>query len=388
MRGDEIMKFSSTRVSVNCSNGARFASRLIQADINVFDVIISNDNVSLKVDDSQLSALISIAEELGYQVQILEQYGANGFLKKCLISLPYAVTIMVTVVLGFVSSMYVFDIRVETANGVPNYEVRRVLEENNIVGVMPKSKIDGRLIEQLLLDSIPEINFATVYVDGISLCVSLVQSDTTEGTVKQKTLISTADGIVSRVMVRSGTAVVEAGMSVKAGDELIAGYHICDNTPTDDIEEGEKIECEADGEVYGTVYHHKRIVIPKNIMYMQATGAKKSIRELYLGNWRIGKVHKVPYETYQLTRTEQLTNNLLPIKYVNYTYYEYERIAMDKSTYIDRIFGDIIRDISANMPAGGRILSSHHELKSTAMGEVLDVHCEVEQRLDNGGYDY
>ena len=123
-------------------------------------------------------------------------------------------------------------------------------------------------------------------------------------------------------------------------------------------------------------------------MYMQATGAKKSIRELYLGNWRIGKVHKVPYETYQLTRTEQLTNNLLPIKYVNYTYYEYERIAMDKSTYIDRIFGDIIRDISANMPAGGRILSSHHELKSTAMGEVLDVHCEVEQRLDNGGYDY
>ena len=382
------MKYSSIKVKILCANGASFVSSIIANDIKVSDVDISAKYISLTIEDDKFPNLMNLADELGFEVKVISNYGIKGIINKSLISLPYVVTLIVTVGMSFVASLFVYDVRIVTTNGLPNYEVERILVANGIEGVMPKNKIDKKLIEQLILEGIPEVNFATVYIDGISLLVSLVQTELPDSSVTHDSLVSTADAIVTRVVVRSGTPLVEAGDRINTGDELIAGYHVCDNTPTDDIEEGEIVPCEADGEVYGTVYHHKRIVVPEQALYMQATGAKKTVTEIYIGGLRIGKSHKIPYGNYQVTHTEQLIYNLLPIKYVKYTYYEYKETVMDKGVYIDKVLGDMNRDISANMPVGARITSSSHEIKTTALGSFLDVYYEVEQRLDNGGYNY
>ena len=382
------MKYSSVKVKVDCSNGSRFVSLLIANDIKVNNVELSETGAILIINDNDYIKLVSIADELAFKVKIISNYGIKGIIKKSLISLPYVVTLCVTIIMGFIGSLFVYDVRVITANGNSNYAVEKILVDNGIVGVMSKISIDKKHLEQIVLDNIPEVNFVTVYIDGISLCVNVVQSELPDSSGSHDTLVSTTEGIVSRVMVRSGTPLVKEGDRVSVGDELIAGYHICDNTPTDDIEEGEKVPCEADGEVYGTVYHHKRIVIPEKTLYIQYTGNKKTYTELFLGNMRVGKAHSVPFNQYQVARSEEKTYNLLPFKYVTYTYYEYKQVVLEKSIYIEKVLSDINKEISSEMPAGARIISSHHELKGVSTGEVLDVFYEVEQRLDNGGFDY
>lgn len=382
------MILSSVRCRVNCRNGGRFITRLTAREIAVRDLEITDTYISLIVKCKQLALVKSVALEYGYDLVVERYYGLKGLFTKGLVFLPYTMTVILTSILTIIASCYVYNLDVSTVDGNRCYEVEHFLVEQGFGGILPKTKIDTKSVEQLVLTNMTNVNFATCYIDGMSLKVTVSVNEEGKLTEKSSSLTAITDGVVSRVIVRGGTPLVNEGDRVKIGQELIAGYHIADNTPTDGEENGEKIECIADGEVYGIVYYQKRLVIPSQAVYMQATGRKKMIRQVYLGDWRIGKEHKKPFEHYQCTRTVSKMINILPFTFETFTYYEYSEQILDRESYIEKVLTDTRKSVMDSMPIDGKIMKETHKIKNVDNSEILYIYIEVEQRLDNGGNNY
>lgn len=382
------MILSKTTFKIKCKNGSRLISRFVSNKIKLTNVIITDIDITFTINNKYISKVTNIANDFGYKLEIISSSGMQGLLKKCFVVLPFTITIIIMSTLTFVMSLFVFNVKVFAVDNSECNQIYNYLYSNGYDKVLFKGDIDLKKLENDLLNNIPSINFVTCYIDGISLKVNISKGNIPNEKPKGESLVANYEGMVTRVMVRSGTPLVKEGEIVKVGQELIGGYHLIDNNPTDDSDGEEKVECSADGEVYGIVYHHKRVYLPDKFVYMQKTGKSKVIREMFIGNLRIGGSHKIPYEHYQYVKNEEYFMNILTIKFVTYTYYEYSAISMDKNAYIDKIVLEANQDIIENMPIGSKIIKTQYLEKNIEGKNVLDIFIEVEQRLDNGGYNY
>ena len=106
--------------------------------------------------------------------------------------------------------------------------VEAVLEVASEVGLYPgvqRRNVDRHEVQKALLLRIDELSWATVRMSGTmavieaTLRMGLDPSSTRPGDV-----VAARDGIVERMMVLSGHALVAPGDTVKRGDILISGF--------------------------------------------------------------------------------------------------------------------------------------------------------------------
>lgn len=119
-----------------------------------------------------------------------------------------------------------------TGAGAYAGEVRTFLLEENISAGRLISAIDLNTLEQKLTYRLPRVAWVRIYRQGLTLHI-----DITEGMPQPLTaddgqngdLIAARDGVIASVSVYAGTAAVQPGDTVKAGDVLIYGYERREN---------------------------------------------------------------------------------------------------------------------------------------------------------------
>lgn len=381
------MILSKVRLCVKGSNRTRLINKLNNEHIVLYD-LQSDSTTTFYISEKDFKKVKEYADLFGVEIEIIGKKGLSRLLKQSYKHLPYVVAVVMCMITLFVSTQFVYNVKVESDSQVYANKVQQLLKENNLGGRLPKNKIDLKSIENLILSNMQEVTFATCYIDGFSLMVKIVAQDLPKPSVTKKDLQSNYDAIVTRVIVRSGTSEVAVGERVKAGDILIGGYHIADNTPSDGEENGEVFEVAADGEVYGRVYTHKRFVIPKQNFTFVKTGAYKTKRQLGFNNLAIIKAGKSPYEYYDLATTSVNLFGILPIKVTSYKYYELKRVQIAQDAYIENLKNKFDREFIAEQNINSKIISKNYELKEIEGVKYLDIFYETERRIDNGGYNY
>lgn len=148
---------------------------------------------------------------------------------------------------------------------------------------MFKEKINGQALEENLRLAFPDISWVSVRVEGTSLIVNLeemlsYESDTTYENVRY--LCSDADGVIVRMVTRSGTPKVTVGDEIHPGDVLIDGKIELMN---DSMEVYEERVVGADGDVYAEVTKHYEKV------YYYEKISEKYGRASYSGTLSLGK---------------------------------------------------------------------------------------------------
>lgn len=97
------------------------------------------------------------------------------------------------------------------------------------LGVQPgasKSALDLRAIEDALVASVPDVKFCQARIRGVTLTLKAQQAQSAPDTLSLDppgSLYARCDAVVERVQVLSGSAAVQRGDTVRAGDLLIAG---------------------------------------------------------------------------------------------------------------------------------------------------------------------
>ncbi len=381
------MILSKIKVAIIGSNRTRLINKLKNENIPIY-YLKTEESTTFWVKQNDLKKLKEFADLYGVQLEVVKTSGVAGSLEKIIKNLPYIAAVIICFVMLIISTQYVYNVKVEAQNDVYANKVELLLRENNIFGTIPKGKINLNEVENLILSNLSEVSFATCYIEGFSLKIKIVANDNPKQTEEKKNLHSDFDAVVTRIMVRSGTGEVAVGQRVKAGDVLIGGYHIADNTPSDGEENGDIIEVVADGEVYGKVYTHKRFVIPEQAYTFVKTGKSKIKRQIGFNKLAVIKSGKVPYEFYEVATTNIKLFGLLPLNITTYEYFELQKVQIEQNTYIENLKNKCDSEFIASLNLDAKLLVKNYEIKEVEGIKYLDIFYETEQRIDNGGYNY
>lgn len=288
------------------------------------------------------------------------------------------VGLMLGLAIVFFASQFVYKVEIDGDNRY-NGVIERLLIDSGISGVVYKGKLDTNALELKIVECIPEVTNATVYINGAVLKVNTVTNETPSVPIGANArVLSAYQAIVTRIYVSSGTANVSVGDSVKKGDTLIEG-HI--NTNKEDYQEpsdAKYVPVEAKGEVFGKVYYHKRLILSDSAVISEYTGNTETRRDLYIGNMRIGKAHKKPFENYSSNVSYETIGFILPIKVVTTVYRETTERIVTREEYREWLLEKANDELLSQMPMDA-VISDKEIIE---IGDTIDIYYEAEHRID------
>lgn len=336
------------------------------------------DYIEFNIKSNDYVAVTAILNAFSIDFQRVSYYGGARTIDIIKRRAFMIVGLMVGLAIVFFASQFVYKVEIDGDNRY-NGVIERLLIDSGISGVVYKGKLDTNDLELKIVECIPEVTNATVYINGAVLKVNTVTNETPSVPIGANArVLSAYQAIVTRIYVSSGTANVSVGDSVKKGDTLIEG-HI--NTNKEDYQEpsdAKYVPVEAKGEVFGKVYYHKRLILSDSAVISEYTGKTETRRDLYIGNMRIGKAHKKPFENYSSNVSYETIGFILPIKVVTTVYRETTERIVTREEYREWLLEKANDELLSQMPMDA-VISDKEIIE---IGDTIDIYYEAEHRID------
>lgn len=197
--------------------GAQF-SRIIR---------LTRRRISVTCGMKSARILISLSEKYHIGHQIIEIRGLPMLLQKLKrrATITAAFAVMALLSGYFLSHIWSVDIRLLRGNALPD-NVQSTLSDAGIFAGAYGKTVDTALAA-LKLTALDGCAHASVHRDGISVIAEIACEEQSPGLYElsnPRDLVAACDGVVSSVNVKSGTAMVAPGHTVKKGQVLISGY--------------------------------------------------------------------------------------------------------------------------------------------------------------------
>ena len=302
-------------VRIEGLNQNRLLAEIMKSSLAVTDIEKQNPRtVRMTVAKKDLRTLTEKAENLGFTVAA-ERYTGFAAVLKCMV--PYlaaVITLVACIALYAFSQTLVWRVEISGNSKVDSVVIERLLAQNGAKSGAKKSTLDARMLESVLRghEGIAE---ASIHVKGTTLKVFVAESlEPDDGAnATRKYITADYDAEITRITVRSGTALVKVGQRVLKGTPLISGDII--GTGGEVIKEGN-----ADGEVYGKVVIKESIAVMLRGERAVRSGRIKRSTVLSIFGLNIGKRS----DKFEIADTEQAVACLapLPIKVTTVTAYE------------------------------------------------------------------
>ena len=207
----------------------------------------------------------------GTQIRILKRVGLPFLLFRYRKHRFFAIGILAAFLFLMVMSRFVWSVEISGNHQYSTQLLTKFLAEEQIGYGVRKREIDCENAEVLLRNHFPDITWVSVRLSGTKLYVA-VQERLPAGNAGEESALVASDlvtevaGEVTSVLVRRGTALVQAGDEVEAGTVVVSGI-----IPIQD-DSGETVSydlCAADADV----------TIHTTLPYEDHFSAKKQVRE-------------------------------------------------------------------------------------------------------------
>lgn len=206
------------------SNPERLINIALTRGIYIWDLKQREETLQLRIRSSAFKALQSIAEENGYEWEIIEKRGLPFYktvMKRRMGLLGGAVLFLL--VLYFMSS-FVWFIDVTGNDKVNEKTIIAAAARNGIYSGAAKWGFSANTVERAILREIPQLTYIQCDVRGVKVRIKVVEKilpgDEVTGPCH---IVAAKDGIVEDILVLEGQANVKVGQVVGTGDILISG---------------------------------------------------------------------------------------------------------------------------------------------------------------------
>lgn len=128
-------------------------------------------------------------------------------------------------ILIMISSGMIWQIRIDNADKSAG-EIRRFLNEARITAGRLKHTVSMTDLREQLMLRVPDLAYVAIGYEGSRLvlaCQPSLEGEEREIPGRALDIIAEQDGVITRIVVESGTPVVTIGQTVRAGDVLIRG---------------------------------------------------------------------------------------------------------------------------------------------------------------------
>ncbi len=274
--------------------------------------------------------------------------------------------IIISIVLAFFASSRIWFVKVRGCEKVSEESVLQLLES---YGLKSGASVSGEELDEMekrLMQDISDISWVGISRRGVNIYAYIKESsELPESTPidKPADVIALKDGVVEKVTVLQGRAVVTQGQTVRAGDVLISGELIYQDLPYQYIY--------ALGDVQARIWYSGERKISLVQSETVRTGNTAVVRTMRIFGQDIPLDGENPFASYEVESREQDVMNLgIPVTIITQTYYETEEreysITQEEALELGK--SDLEQELSAQIPQDAEILRTQSSVKA-AVGE-------------------
>ena len=235
--------------------------------------------VTMTVRRTGLSRLEELAQRVDCEVAVKGRRGFPEFVRGFRSRYAFLVGLALALCAVGVLSMFVLTVEITGNETVSDGVIHRQLQR---FGVHPGAfgpGLDRRQIEQEILLELPELSWMSINLSGTRVEVQVREAQKAPERVDESIfhhVVSTADGIITRVEAELGDAVVKEGDIVGTGEILISGTVTLEPPKYSDLPP-RYYDVHARGRVWARTWRTVTAVIPEEVMMKTYTGTEDSV---------------------------------------------------------------------------------------------------------------
>lgn len=219
--------FGCVRVRLTGGSPERFFNLCGSVGIEIWDVSFINGDYEFFIKIRDFFSCRPFVKKSKVRLRIIKKFGLPFFLHNNKNRKLWAAGFLGFFIFLYALSLFVWDIDYRGNTAYTDDVLEHFLESMNVACGVRKQTISCEELETALRNKFEGITWVSARLSGTRLYIHIKENEVMlEIPVKDETpgdLVASEDGIISSIVVRSGTAVVKAGDVVKKGQVLVSG---------------------------------------------------------------------------------------------------------------------------------------------------------------------
>ena len=371
------------QASIPKTNAERFLNILANQEIKAYRFCVKGERCCFRIDKNAYRLLLPVARKTKAYPRIHKKCGGYYIFKKMLQHTGLYLGMLCFGLLLYILSLFIWDIEFSGNQIHTEAQLLRFLNESGIGFGCRSDRVDCAGLEAEIRKEYSDISWVSVEIRGSRMMVRIREAAFRD-TVSDKNapdshITATQNGIITKLIVRTGTPVVKVGDSVKAGDILIEGAVNTVNE-YDELIQSEAVCADGDVSLKADLSYSDRI--PLSFVMKKMTGEEKKGYSLSIFNKKIfSYIPSIPYERYDIITTTvnwKISKNLyLPVSHDTISCREYEEneAIYSSSQLAELSYRRYLETIERYLESGYQLTEDNVEL------QIVDDECVLQGTL-------
>lgn len=327
-----------------------FLNYLIRNKIYVYNVNrIEKTKIQFNIDRENFKRLKKIYRSNKFNIKVKKQTGIPFIAKRIYTYRGMVICAIISLIILMSTSQFVTDVYITAPEGIDKAALKKELYIQGVKPGVYKKSIDRKVIRDNIMGKFNQIAYVSINVKGTNIFVNITKKDESQNSQENSNycnIIATKDGIIEKVVPRSGEALVEEGDIVKKGDVLVNGA----NTT-------------ALPEVWATTFYEAK----KSSNYIdiknQRTDNKKKVYTISFYDKKYKILRNIKYKDYEIenkTHELKIGDYKFPVKIIVSTFYEVKKVEnkIDVEKIKEELSTAVLKELDYTIPVSARIVDS------------------------------
>lgn len=370
-------------VTIEGLNLEKFINNLAKNKIYIFNIKrISETKIEAYVYKDDVKELISIYRKSNYNLKIKKSVGLPFFMKRVYKRKTLLFGGVLSLLILLFLTTFITNVYIDCPEGIDKKELRREIYECGLKPGTNKYIINKKDIRDSILYKFNSVAYISINIQGTSAFVDIVKKaeEPKENSKINCNIIAKKDGIIEKVIPRSGESLIKKGDIVKTGDVLIAGGNLI-----------------AKGEVWAKTFYEITEKVEYTNKSKYRTGKNKKIFKIKLYNKEFITNKDIHYKEYDVKTKDfkiKYKNFEFPIQVQVDTFYEVNIKKNDKdlNAIKNTLKSKALKKMDYLLPVQARIIDKNENynvekniLKFTVIIQTLENIGKYEQ-VEGGTY--
>ena len=335
-------------VTVEGLDTESFLNYLIRNKIYVYNVNrMEKSKIQFNIDRNNYKKLKKIHRSNKFKIKVKKQTGIPFIAKRIYTYRGMVICAIISLIILMSTSQFVTDIYITAPEGIDKTALKKELYIQGVKPGVYKKSIDRKIVRENIMGKFKQIAYVSINVKGTNIFVNITKKDESQNSDENSNycnIIAQKDGIIEKIVPRSGEAIVQEGDIVKKGDVLINGA----NTT-------------AQPEVWAMTFYEAKKTSNYIDIKNQRTGNKKNVYTISFYDKKYKILRNIKYRDYEIEnniKELRIGDYTFPVKITVSTFYEVKKVEnkIDVEKLKKELSSKVLKQLEYTIPVSARIL--------------------------------
>ena len=335
-------------VTVEGLDTESFLNYLIRNKIYVYNVKrMEKSKIQFNIDRNNYKKLKKIHRSNKFKIKVKKQTGIPFIAKRIYTYRGMVICAIISLIILMSTSQFVTDVYITAPEGIDKTALKKELYIQGVKPGVYKKSIDRKIVRENIMGKFKQIAYVSINVKGTNIFVNITKKDESQNSDENSNycnIIAQKDGIIEKIVPRSGEAIVQEGDIVKKGDVLINGA----NTT-------------AQPEVWAMTFYEAKKTSNYIDIKNQRTGNKKNVYTISFYDKKYKILRNIKYRDYEIEnniKELRIGDYTFPVKITVSTFYEVKKVEnkIDVEKLKKELSSKVLKQLEYTIPVSARIL--------------------------------